>query len=71
MNSALAFEPQPIASHPLYPLLPLAIAGFTTFLIFGIQSFLGLVANRKEFSGTTNPYPKEHFHETHSQRPPA
>jgi hypothetical protein len=33
-------------SDPLYAVLPLALAGFATAMIFGVQSFVGLLSNR-------------------------
>jgi hypothetical protein len=43
-------EPWRAASEPFYALLPLALAGFATAIIFVVQSFVGLFADRGQDS---------------------
>jgi len=56
-------------SGPLYAFLSFAIAGFTTAVILGVHSCLGLVAHREQSSSIANPSPKEHLDETFPSRP--
>jgi hypothetical protein len=37
-------------SDPVYTFLPLALAGLTTAVIFGVQRFVGLFSDRDESS---------------------
>jgi len=43
-------DPVAIAHDPLYPFLPLAIAGFFTAAIFAVQWFAGLFSDRDKSS---------------------
>jgi hypothetical protein len=39
-----------VARDPLYAFVPLALAGFTTTLIFGVHRFVGLFSDHDESS---------------------
>jgi len=45
-----SLDPVAVAHDPLYPLLPLAIAGLFTAAIFAVQWFAGLFSDRDKSS---------------------
>ncbi|MGB7434030.1 MAG: hypothetical protein WBR26_25160 [Candidatus Acidiferrum sp.] len=45
-----SLDPVPVAHDPLYPFLPLAIAGLFTAAIFAVQWFAGLFSDRDKSS---------------------
>jgi hypothetical protein len=50
-------------SDPLYAFLPLALAGFTTAVILGVQWFVGPFSDRDQSFSKTNPSQKEQINE--------
>jgi|GEM_PF-5019935 hypothetical protein len=58
MTLFLFLHPVTAAHDPLYPFLPLAIAGLFTAAIFAVQWFAGLFSDRNKSSQQDHPISK-------------